>query len=215
MYNIPILDQVNTPITDLQNPRLREFNNIYRLNLNDEMLKPLSYYMPNGVPIVSINQAGMENLSMPSVRQYLFENNKDPSEELQYTDAERLQYIQNVFNIQPNLSEKEKQIAPYLNLPYPPEFRDELVKESIKQNSNVYFLQSQDFVKEYQESVNNMTNEANMYEPSSNSTQILGGLLNQQIKLQNVNNMLLAKANELDENKSKRYLNKMKLSKQT
>lgn len=215
MYNIPILDQVNTPITDLQNPRLREFNNIYRLNLNDEMLKPLSYYNPTGVPVVSINQAGMENLSMPSVRQYLFENNKDPSEELQYTDAERLQYIQNVYNIQPKLSEKEKQIAPYLNLPYPPEFRDELVKESIKQNSNVYFLQSQDFVKEYQDSVNNMTNEANLYEPSSNSTQILGGLLNQQIKLQNVNNMLLAKANELDENKSKRYLNKMKLSKQT
>lgn len=214
MFNIPILDQVNTPITDLQNPRLREFNNIYRLNLNDEMLKPLSYYMPNGVPVVSINKAGMENLSMPSVRQYLFENNKDPSEELQYTDAERLQYIQNVFNIQPNLSEKEKQIAPYLNLPYPPEFRDELVKESIKQNSNVYFLQSQDFVAEYQDSINNMTNEANMYEPSSNSTQILGGLLNQQIKLQNVNNMLLAKANEIDENKSKRYLNKMKLNKQ-
>lgn len=214
MYNIPILDQVNTPITDLQNPRLREFNNIYRLNLNDEMLKPLAYYVPNGVPIVSINKAGMENLPMSSVRQYLFENNKDPSEELQYTDAERLQYIQNVFNIQPKLSEKEKQIAPYLNLPYPPEFRDELIKESIKQNSNVYFLQSQDFVKEYQDSVNNMTNEANMYEPSSNSTQILGGLLNQQIKLQNVNNMLLAKANELDENKSKRYLNKMKLNKQ-
>ena len=59
-----------------------------------------------------------------------------------------------------------------------------------------------------------MTNEANMYEPSSNSTQILGGLLNQQIKLQNVNNMLLAKANEIDENKSKRYLNKMKLNKE-
>lgn len=214
MYNIPILDKVNTPITDLQNPRLREFNNIYRLNLNDEMLKPLSYYVPNGVPIVSINKAGMENLSMPSVRQYLFENNKDPSEELQYTDAERLQYIQNVYNIQPNLSEKEKQIAPYLNLPYPPEFRDELVKESIKQNSNVYFLESQDFVKEYQDSVNNMANEANLYEPKSNSTQILGGLLNQQIKLQNINNMLLAKANELDESKSKRYLNKMKLNKQ-
>jgi hypothetical protein len=214
MFNIPILDQVNTPITDLQNPRLREFNNLYRLNLNDELLKPLSYYNPTGVPIVSINVAGSENLAMDSVRKYLYENNKDPSEELQYTDAERLQYIQQVFNIQPALSEKEKQIAPYLNLPYPPQFRDELVKESIKQNSNVYFLQSQDFVKEYQESVNNMTNEANMYEPSSNSTQILGGLLSEQIKLQNVNNMLLSKANELDQNKSKRYLNKMKLNKQ-
>ena len=137
MYNIPILDQTQSVITDLQNPRLREFNNIYRLGLNDELMKPVSYYNPVGVPVVSINQAGMENLSMPSVRKYLFENNKDPSEELQYTDAERLQYIQNVYNIQPALSEKEKQIAPYLNLPYPPEFRDELVKESIKQNSNV------------------------------------------------------------------------------
>jgi hypothetical protein len=213
MFNIPILDQTQTTILDLQNPRLREFNNIYKLNLNDEMIKPLAYYNPSGVPVVSINVAGSENLPMSSVRKYLYENNKDPSEELQYTDAERLQYIQNVYNIQPELSEKEKQIAPYLNLPYPPEFRDELVKESIRQNSNVYFLQSQDFVKEYQESVNNMTNEANLYEPTSNSTQVLGGLLAEQIKLQNVNNMLLQQANKLDEDKSKRYLNKMKLNK--
>jgi hypothetical protein len=213
MFNIPILDQTQTTILDLQNPRLREFNNIYKLNLNDEMLKPLSYYNPTGVPVVSINVAGSENLAMDSVRKYLYENNKDPSEELQYTDAERLQYIQQVFNIQPALSEKEKQIAPYLNLPYPPQFRDELLKESIKQNSNVYFEQSQDFVAEYQESVNNMANEANMYEPSSNSTQVLGGLLSQQIKLQNVNNMLLQQANKLDQDKSKRYINKMKLNK--
>jgi hypothetical protein len=213
MFNIPILDQTQTTILDLQNPRLREFNNIYKLNLNDEMIKPLAYYNPSGVPVVSINVAGSENLPMSSVRKYLYENNKDPSEELQYTDAERLQYIQNVYNIQPELSEKEKQIAPYLNLPYPPEFRDELVKESIRQNSNVYFLQSQDFVKEYQESINNMTNEANLYEPTSNSTQVLGGLLAEQIKLQNVNNMLLQQANKLDEDKSKRYLNKMKLNK--
>jgi hypothetical protein len=53
-----------------------------------------------------------------------------------------------------------------------------------------------------------------MYEPSSNSTQILGGLLSQQIKLQNVNNMLLQQANKLDQDKSKRYINKMKLNKQ-
>jgi hypothetical protein len=212
MYNIPILDHTQSVITDLQNPRLREFNNIYRLGLNDELLNPVSYYNPVGVPVVSINQAGMENLSMPSVRKFLFENNKDPSEELQYTDAERLQYIQNVYNIQPALSEKEKQIAPYLNLPYPPEFRDELVKESIKQNSNVYFLQSQDFVKEYQDSINNMTAEANMYEPSNNSNQVLSSLLSEQNKLQNINNMLQAKGNQLDASKNKRYIKKMKVN---
>lgn len=213
MYNVPILDKSQTVITDLQNPRLREFNNLYRLGLNDELLNPVSYYNPVGVPIVTINKAGMENLSMPSVRKYLFENNKDPSEELQYTDAERLQYIQNVFNIQPELSEKEKQIAPYINLPYPPEFRDELVKESIKQNSNVYFLHSQDFVTEYQDSINNMTAEANMYEPSNNSNQVLSSLLTEQIKLQNINNMLQAKGNQIDIDKNKKYIKKMKLNK--
>jgi hypothetical protein len=213
MYNVPILDKSQAVITDLQNPRLREFNNLYRLGLNDELLNPISYYNPVGVPVVTINKAGMENLSMPSVRKYLFENNKDPSEELQYTDAERLQYIQNVFNIQPELSEKEKQIAPYLNLPYPPEFRDELVKESIKQNSNVYFLQSQDFVTEYQDSINNMTAEANMYEPSNKSNQVLSSLLTEQIKLQNINNMLQAKGNQIDASKNKRYIKKMKLNK--
>jgi hypothetical protein len=213
MYNVPILDKSQAVITDLQNPRLREFNNLYRLGLNDELLNPISYYNPVGVPVVTINKAGMENLSMPSVRKYLFENNKDPSEELQYTDAERLQYIQNVFNIQPELSEKEKQIAPYLNLPYPPEFRDELVKESIKQNSNVYFLQSQDFVTEYQDSINNMTAEVNMYEPSNKSNQVLSSLLTEQIKLQNINNMLQAKGNQIDSSKNKRYINKMKLNK--
>ena len=212
MYNIPILDKSLSSITQLgsqQNNRLREFNNVYRLNLNDELIKPLSYYNPVGVPISTINVTGMENVPMDSVRKYLYNNNADPSEEQQFTDAERLQYVQNVFNIQPPLSQKEKQIAPYLNLPYSPEFRDELVQESIKQNTNVYFTEAQDFVNEYQQSVNNMTNEENMYEPSSNSTVVLSNLLKDQIKLQTVNNMLLEKQMKDYTGKSNRYKTKM------
>jgi hypothetical protein len=212
MYNIPILDKSLSSITMMgaqQNNRLREFNNIYRVNLNDELIKPLSYYNPVGVPISTINVTGMENVPMDSVRKYLYNNNADPSEEQQFTDAERLQYVQNVFNIQPPLSQKEKQIAPYLNLPYSPEFRDELVQESIKQNTNVYFTEAQDFVNEYQQSVNNMTNEENMYEPSSNSTVVLSNLLKDQIKLQTVNNMLLEKQMKDYTGKSNRYKTKM------
>jgi len=212
MYNIPILDKSLSSITMMgaqQNNRLREFNNIYRVNLNDELIKPLSYYNPVGVPISTINVTGMENVPMDSVRKYLYNNNADPSEEQQFTDAERLQYVQNVFNIQPPLSQKEKQIAPYLNLPYSPEFRDELVQESIKQNTNVYFTEAQDFVAEYQQSVNNMTNEENMYEPSSNSTVVLSNLLKDQIKLQTVNNMLLEKQMKDYTGKSNRYKTKM------
>jgi hypothetical protein len=212
MYNIPILDKSLSSITMMgaqQNNRLREFNNIYRVNLNDELIKPLSYFNPVGVPITTINVTGMENVPMDSVRKYLYNNNADPSEEQQFTDAERLQYVQNVFNIQPPLSQKEKQIAPYLNLPYSPEFRDELVQESIKQNTNVFFTEAQDFVLEYQQSVNNMTNEENMYEPSSNSTVVLSNLLKDQIKLQTVNNMLLEKQMKDYTGKSNRYKTKM------
>lgn len=214
MYNIPILDKSLSSITMMgnqQNNRLREFNNIYRVNLNDELIKPLSYFNPNGIPVSTINVTGMENVPMDSVRKYLYNNNADPSEEQQFTDAERLQYVQNVFNVQPPLSQKEKQIAPYLNLPYSPEFRDELVQESIKQNTNVYFTEAQDFVTEYQQSVNNMTNEENMYEPSSNSTVVLSNLLKDQIKLQTVNNMLLEKQMKSYTNKSNRYKNKMNM----
>ena len=212
MYNIPILDKSLSSITMMgaqQNNRLREFNNIYRVNLNDELIKPLSYFNPVGVPITTINVTGMENVPMDSVRKYLYNNNADPSEEQQFTDAERLQYVQNVFNIQPPLSQKEKQIAPYLNLPYSPEFRDELVQESIKQNTNVFFTEAQDFVNEYQQSVNNMTNEENMYEPSSNSTVVLSNLLKDQIKLQTVNNLLLEKQMKDYTGKSNRYKTKM------
>lgn len=214
MYNIPILDKSLSSITMMgnqHNNRLREFNNIYKVNLNDELIKPLAYYNPVGVPVSTVNVAGMENVPMDSVRKYLYANNADPSEEQQYTDAERLQYVQNVFNIQPPLSQKEKQIAPYLNLPYSPEFRDELVQESIKQNTNVYFTEAQDFVNEYQQSVNNMTNEENMYEPSSNSTVVLSNLLKDQIKLQTVNNMLLEKQMKSYNNKSNRYKSKMSM----
>jgi hypothetical protein len=97
----------------------------------------------------------------------------------------------------------------YLNLPYSPEFRDELVQESIKQNTNVFFTEAQDFVNEYQQSVNNMTNEENMYEPSSNSTVVLSNLLKDQIKLQTVNNMLLEKQMKDYTGKSNRYKTKM------
>ena len=58
-----------------------------------------------------------------------------------------------------------------------------------------------------------MTAEANMYEPSNNSNQVLSGLLSEQIKLQNINNMLQAKGNQLDASKNKRYINKMKVNK--
>ncbi len=54
MYKFPLLDNNQNPITKLldgTNQRAREFNNIYKLNLNDEMIKPLSYNNPQGVPI--------------------------------------------------------------------------------------------------------------------------------------------------------------------
>jgi hypothetical protein len=209
MYNIPILDQNQTSIIKLNGNKLNEFNNIYRLNLNDGLIKPLSYYNPTGVPVASYTKAGLNNIPMSKARQYLFSNNYDPSEEEQYTDEEMMQFLQNAYNAQPKLTEIEKQIQPYENLTYSPEFRQLLINDSIKKNSNSFFLESQDFVKEYQDSINNSLKEANLFSAGSNDTNILSGLLTEQNKLQQINNMLLREITGIENKKIERYKNKM------
>jgi hypothetical protein len=209
MYNIPILDQSQGSITELKNNRLKEFNNIYRLNLNDGLIKPLSYYNPSGVPIATFTRTGLNNIPMSQARRDIFSNNHDPEEEQQYTNEEQMQYLQKIYNSQPNLSETEKQIQPYENSPFSPELREALIKSSIEENSNAFFLQSQDFVKEYQDSINNSQKEANLFAPSSNDTATLSGLLIEQNKLQQLNNMLLKETLGLENKKIERYKNKM------
>ena len=209
MYNIPILDQSQGSITELKNNRLKEFNNIYRLNLNDGLIKPLSYYNPTGVPIASFTRTGLNNIPMSQARRDIFNNNYDSGEEQQYTDEEMMQYLQKIYNLQPNLTETEKQIQPYENSPYSPALRQTLINASIEENSNAFFLQSQDFVKEYQDSINNAQKEANLFAPSSNDTSTLSGLLIEQNKLQQLNNMLLKESLGIENKKIERYKNKM------
>lgn len=209
MYNIPILDQTQSPITQLSNNRLREFNNIYRLNLNDGLIKPLAYDNPFGVPVATFTRTGLNNIPMSQARRYLFSNNYDNTEEAQYTDEECMQYLQKLYNKLPNLTEKELQIQPYENLSYSPQFRQKLLEESIKNNSNVFFTESQDFVKEYQDSLNNAFKETNLFSVTSNDTQQLSTLLKEQNELQKLNNMLLQQAVGLENKKKERYINKM------
>ena len=150
MYKFSLLDNNQNPITNLlygSNQRAQEFNNIYRLNLNDEMIKPLSYNNPQGVPIGTYSKLGLDNMSLENVQKNIFSNNSDLSEEMQISQALNQQYLQEVYNSQPPLSEKEQQIAPYLNTPYSPELRDLMLKQSIQAKTNTFFLESQDFVK--------------------------------------------------------------------
>ncbi len=215
MYKFPLLDNNQNPITKLldgTNQRAREFNNIYKLNLNDEMIKPLSYNNPQGVPIGTYSKLGLDNMSLENIQKNIFSNNFDPTEEVQTTMDLNQQYLQDVYNNQPPLSEKEQQIAPYLNTPYSPELRDLMVKQSIQANTNNFFLESQDFVKEYQDSINNMYAEANLFDPKDNSTATISKLLNKQIQLQNINNMLLEKQTNLENAKNIRFKNKMNMN---
>jgi hypothetical protein len=214
MYKIPILDKSQNSITELlygNSNRAREFNNIYRLSLNDELMKPLAYSENKGVPVGTFSKIGLNNMSQNEMRKNIFSNNADPSEEMQQSEAEVMQYIQDTYNNLPKLSEKEQQIAPYINSPYSPELRNLMLQESIKQNSNTFFLESQDFVKEYQNSINSMYAEANIFAPRDNSTQVLSGLLQKQIDMQNINNMLLQKQMGYEEKKFNKYKNKMNM----
>lgn len=209
MYSIPILDQSNRPVSQLKNARLQEFNNMYKLSLNEGLIKPLMYSNPKGVPIATFTRTGLNNIPMSQARKYLFSNNYEGDEYDQYTDEERLQQLQNAFNKLPPLSELEKQIQPYENTPFSPMLRQQLVQESIKNNTNIYFEESQDFVKEYQTSLNNQNKELNLFSVASNDTQSLQSLLTEQNKLQTLNNMLIQKSLGIENKKKERYINKM------
>lgn len=209
MYSIPILDQSIRPVSQLKNARLQEFNNMYKLSLNEGLIKPLMYSNPSGVPTATFTRTGLNNIPMSQARKYLFSNNYDSTDDAQYTDEERLQQLQNSFNKLPPLSELEKQIQPYENTPFSPMLRQQLVQESIKNNSNIYFEESQDFVKEYQTSLNNQNKELNLFSVASNDTQSLQSLLTEQNKLQFLNNMLIQKALGIENKKKERYINKM------
>ena len=63
-----------------------------------------------------------------------------------------MQHILNQSSLTRPISEQERRLNMNSNVPLDPTFRAEMVEEAVKSNSNMFGLQSQDFVKSVRKS---------------------------------------------------------------
>jgi hypothetical protein len=155
MYSIP-LQQNNIPIQNLGS----EFIQVQNINRNRGLIDPLK------VDYVDFNNTTSDlYISGIANKNVLLENNYDPSEENIYTDAERQHFIANQASLQRPLTYEEKQLQQYSDADQnlDPRLRQQVVMESNLNGSNLDNSQSQDFVREIQDSVEAYNNELNLY----------------------------------------------------
>lgn len=155
MYSIP-LKQNNIPIQNLGS----EFIQVQNVNRNRGLIDPLK------TDDINFNNTTADlYISGISHKNVLLENNYDPSEENIYTNAERNHFIANQASLQRPLTYEEKQLKLYSDADknLDPRLRQQVVMESNLNGSNLDNSQSQDFVREIQDSVEAYNNELNLY----------------------------------------------------
>jgi hypothetical protein len=93
----------------------------------------------------------------------ILENNYNPEEELDMTDAQARAELAGDASLDRPISAEEKEVQLYTDNDLDPRLRQEVVTESQLNGSNLDFSESQDFVREIQESVKAYTDEQNLY----------------------------------------------------
>lgn len=93
----------------------------------------------------------------------ILENNYNPEEELDMTDAQARAELAGDASLDRPISAEEKEVQLYTDNDLDPRLRQEVVLESQEAGSNLDFSESQDFVREIQESVKSYNDEQNLY----------------------------------------------------
>ena len=133
-----------------------EFKQIYQMNLSNNLMKPEFKQTDynTGIAVADYrNDGGLPNQNL------LYTNNNNVNALTPQTDK---QALENVIDGRSNLSEKEKSMLLYTRNNYDPALRKNLILDSDKRGSNMFSEQSQDFVKEAQESYTNYQLEENL-----------------------------------------------------
>lgn len=155
MYSIP-LQQNNIPIQNLGS----EFIQVQNTNRSQGLITPLFL---NDVDFNN-HTADIYIDGIPN-KEVLLQNNYDPSEDNIYSQAERQNFIANQASLQRPLTYEEKQIQLYseADKDLDPRLRQQVVLESNLNGSNLDNSQSQDFVRDIQDSIKNYDDEVNLY----------------------------------------------------
>lgn len=171
MYSIPI-QQNNVPIQNLGS----EFIQVQNTNRSQGLIEPLFL---NDVDFT--NTTADIYISGIANKDVLLQNNYDPSEENIYTQAERANFIANQASLQRPLTYEEKQIQQYseADQDLDPRLRQQVILESNLNGSNLDNSQSQDFVRQIQDSIKNYNDEVNLYLKQVPYTQSRAELVNE------------------------------------
>jgi len=142
-----------------------EFNQIYQQQLNNNLMNPTAPQTDfnTGETVTVYNNTGeVYN------QQLIFENNQDADEDQRYTYGQAQQNVMKSFNNARPLTRNERAVNNYTDNDYSPEFRQQLVEDSIKSGSNIFSTVSQDFVREVQESNLSFRYNDNLYDLNPN-----------------------------------------------
>jgi len=161
-----------------------EFNQIYQQQLNNNLMNPTAPQTDfnTGSTITIYNNTGeVYN------QQLIFENNQDADEDQRYTYGQAQENVMKSFQNARPLTRNERAINNYTDNDYSPEFRQQLVEDSIKSGSNIFSTVSQDFVREVQESNLSFRYNDNLYDLNPNPDAAMMQLMN--LSNQQINNV--------------------------
>lgn len=148
-----------------------EFDKIADLDRDRGLINPVTRDPPIfNAESTEINLSGIDNQNV------LFENNFDPSEEMSQTDAQAQLFLQQVASLSAPVTNEEKRLDLTEDFDLDPRLRRDLMVSSTLSGSNIFSQQSQDFVREIQDSVKNFNDEQNLYIALVPTTQTRAGL---------------------------------------
>jgi len=122
-----------------------------------------------------------EYISGVANQDLLSQNNYNPTEELEMTDPQARAKLAGDASLDRPLTVEEKEISLYTDSNLDPRLGRQVVKESQLNGENLDFSESQDFVREIQESVKSYNDERNLYITLVPFTQTRAGLLSQEL----------------------------------
>ena len=96
-------------------------------------------------------------------QQTLFENNHNPKDLMRFTDAQVLQKLLDNSAYERGKTEVEKQLELSEDFDLDPELRGRLLQESLADGSDIFHVNSRDYVDEVQESIKQYNKEKNLY----------------------------------------------------
>jgi hypothetical protein len=154
MYTIPVIDN-----SILQNS---EFSKMYEIDLLGGNFQPVTniqnHFTGNNTTKFFID-GGSENQNL------ILQNNYNPFEEQTKTTEQARQIIENQSILGKSISQTEREINMYSNSRLDPRLRQQMAIDSLRDGTNLFSAQSEDFVKEVRDSYGAFLQEEFLYRP--------------------------------------------------